>query len=85
MLEINISSFIPLVRCPDLPAPRDGSVDLSGNEVGATATYSCDAGFQLVGPKERICGENGSWSPNLEPKCREIDRGELIFMSDARD
>ena len=48
------------IVCPNLDDPLYGSVTLSGNRVGDTATYKCDAGFTLSGgDRVRTCGANG--------------------------
>ena len=50
------------MRCGNLPEPRNGDVRVSGNKVGATAMYTCDAGFRLKGDGVRECQSNGKWS-----------------------
>ena len=45
--------FIAL--CPELTAPANGNVTVTGQSVGDTATYSCDAGFVLDGNASRTC------------------------------
>ena len=54
--------------CPDLSAPANGSVSMSGIIVGSTATYSCNAGFTLVGDTVRTC-EDDMWT-GTEPNCQ---------------
>ena len=56
------------VTCPNLENPGNGTVDVSGNQPGDTAVYSCDDGFTLDGVDTRTCGENGQWSGS-EPTC----------------
>ena len=41
---------------------------LTGNEPGDTATYSCDANFELSGEQVLTCGNNGMWSAD-PPTC----------------
>ena len=36
---------------------------------GTIAEYNCDRGFELLGPARRVCGENGTWSPQGIPFC----------------
>lgn len=36
--------------------------------VGDVVLYSCDEGMQLVGPSERYCQRNETWS-GPEPQC----------------
>ncbi|XP_076388618.1 uncharacterized protein LOC100880537 isoform X2 [Megachile rotundata] len=37
--------------------------------VGAVATYSCERGFELLGPARRQCQTDGSWTPEGVPFC----------------
>lgn len=56
--------------CPDPAQPANGVVVFTGNSVGDTATYSCDAGFELVGSASATCTESSaSFEPGL-PTCR---------------
>ena len=41
-------------------------------EPGTIAEYSCDRGFELLGPARRVCGDNGTWSPQGIPFCGEL-------------
>ena len=36
---------------------------------GTIAEYTCDRGFELLGPARRVCGNNGTWSPQGIPFC----------------
>ena len=54
--------------CEDLPNIFRGSVSLSGNSVGSTATYVCVQGYELVGAEVRTCQNTGEWS-GTEPSC----------------
>lgn len=38
---------------------------------GAVATYTCERGFELLGPSRRVC-ENGTWIPEGIPFCGEF-------------
>ena len=63
--------FCPLavvVTCPNLENPGNGTVDVSGNQPGDTAVYSCNDGFTLDGEDTRTCGQDGKWSGS-EPTC----------------
>ena len=53
--------------CPDLENPDNGIVDVSGNQPGDTAVYTCNDGFTLDG-ENRTCGQDGKWSGS-EPTC----------------
>ena len=43
---------------------------------GTVASYSCDRGFELLGPPRRICQDDGNWSPQGIPFC-----GMSIFIT----
>ena len=59
--------FIAL--CLVLMSPINGTVEREGNTAGAIAAYTCDSGFELVGPSERTCQINGQWNGSA-PVCR---------------
>lgn len=44
-------------------------MSVSGNTVGAIATYSCHPGFELVGRRVRVCRNDGQYS-GVEPICK---------------
>jgi hypothetical protein len=54
--------------CLAPPAPGHGKVTAPKTTVGATATYSCDAGFTLTGTATRTCQTSGAWS-GTAPTC----------------
>ena len=35
----------------------------------STVTYTCNAGYNLIGPISRTCGSDGVWSP-AAPTCK---------------
>lgn len=39
---------------------------------GATVLYECHANFVLDGVSRRLCLDNGTWSSNDEPQCKQI-------------
>ncbi len=73
---INHSFYIllsPVVLCFDLLTLTDGGIVYSSGSannrsVNATATYSCNASFSLVGEAVRTCGSDGVWSGSA-PTC----------------
>ena len=74
LTQINTVIYLtPTVSCPRLPNPPNGSVQYNSVDVGALAEYSCDCGFKMVGPSDRVCRIDYSWSGE-EPIClkREI-------------
>jgi hypothetical protein len=54
--------------CPQLTSPANGSLTISGAGEGATATYGCAAGYDLIGEQTRTCQGDGAWS-GMEPRC----------------
>ena len=65
---VSRNTFTILALCPGLPNPANGTVTLSGRSPGNTATYSCNAGFSLMGAQTRTCGDDGMWSDS-PPVC----------------
>ena len=57
-----------IVMCPELLDPSNGAVTVSGLTVGSTASYTCDAGFELSENILRMCETGGVWSGS-EPLC----------------
>ena len=58
----------PIVRCPSLPDPTNGRVNVQGNRPGNRASYTCNSGYELVGQSTRTCQNNGQWSGDA-PTC----------------
>ena len=56
--------------CSPLSDPADGTVTVSGQTHGSTATYTCNAGYQLVGDDARTC-VHGIWTGQT-PTCLGI-------------
>ncbi|XP_021915266.1 CUB and sushi domain-containing protein 3 isoform X3 [Zootermopsis nevadensis] len=52
-------------------APAHSSVFFSDDSLGpeTVATYSCERGFELLGPARRVCGRDGVWTPEGIPFC----------------
>lgn len=65
-----ISVFSEDVTCGFPGAPAHSTVELSGSPIpGAVATYTCERGFELLGPSRRVCAPDGQWTPNGIPFC----------------
>lgn len=58
--------------CPTLPDPLNGSVMVTGRDVGNQALYACNAKFKLVGQLTRICLSSGSWSGSAAMCVRKL-------------
>ena len=61
------------LTCADPDAPDNGDVVIGGNDVGDTATYTCDTGYNRVGAEVATCteaadGESASFTPD-PPVC----------------
>ena len=59
------------IVCPNLSNPGNGQVVQAndGNVPGTVATYSCNAGYRLLGNADRPCGSTGVWSGEA-PTCQ---------------
>ncbi|XP_053397800.1 neurogenic locus notch homolog protein 1-like isoform X1 [Mercenaria mercenaria] len=69
--------------CGILNNPDNGNVDIqAGTTYGQTATYSCDAGFELNGVLQRNCQPDGTWS-TAAPTCDRLDCGTLKAPTDG--
>ena len=55
--------------CCMLSHPDNGMLTLSGTSIGDSADYSCDEGFNLVGPPALTCQSDGTWD-NPAPICQ---------------
>ena len=60
------------VDCGSLVNPIHGQVDtFSGTSFTSVATYTCNAGYNLIGSGSRDCTANGVWSQDA-PICQSI-------------
>ncbi|XP_015908191.2 uncharacterized protein [Parasteatoda tepidariorum] len=52
-------------------SPAHSSIAFNSEVIvpGTVATYTCDSGFELLGPARRICATNGTWTPIGIPFC----------------
>ena len=74
------SLLFTVVDCGILINPTNGQVShTAGTTYRQKATYSCDAGFNLVGDNIRMCQVAGVWSGNA-PTCQ----GELLISHNTR-
>lgn len=65
-----------MIDCGVLYPPVNGAVELVSTSYAANATYSCDAGFTLIGARYRLCLESGNWS-NADPFCEVVQCPDL--------
>ena len=70
------------VSCSTSPQPAHGSIAYSQPylTLGQTATYSCDDGYQLTGPRVRVCQADSTWT-GFEPSCCEYGSGIGLMLS----
>lgn len=54
---------------PGSPAHASVTFNTSQVVVGTAASYTCDNGYELLGPPRRLCQANGTWSPVGIPFC----------------
>lgn len=54
---------------PGSPAHASVTFNTSQVTVGTAASYTCDNGYELLGPPRRLCQANGTWSPVGIPFC----------------
>ena len=79
LMTFSVSGLVrSLCGYPGAPAhssvqfsPGQGGEEGQALEPGTIAEYSCDRGFELLGPARRVCGDNGTWSPQGIPFCGE--------------
>uniref|UniRef100_A0A3Q4H9T1 CUB and Sushi multiple domains 3b n=1 Tax=Neolamprologus brichardi TaxID=32507 RepID=A0A3Q4H9T1_NEOBR len=57
-----------VISCGELPSPPNGKKIGTQTTFGATAIFTCDAGFMLVGSAVRECLSSGLWS-GTETRC----------------
>lgn len=62
-------------------SPAHSSVEFSDETLGPAtiATYSCERGFELLGPSRRVC-ENGAWLPEGIPFCGKLPFSQSVVM-----
>lgn len=67
-----VSGLLALENCHFPGAPAHSNVVFSDETLGpgTVATYSCERGFELLGPSRRVC-EKGVWLPEGIPFCGE--------------
>lgn len=72
------------INCGPLPDIANGKVVIAPDtRLGSTATYSCNAGFNLVGADTRRCQASGQWSgqePSCERKSLGLDKIASIYF-----
>lgn len=69
------------VDCGTLSSPANGDVDFGQTTLRSVATYSCNAGYDLVGVESVTCQTNGMWSAGI-PECtrKQVNHVNFEFM-----
>ena len=49
--------FVSVALCPTPPDINFGTVVVTGNSIGDTATYTCDSGYELIGDAVSTCAK----------------------------
>ncbi|XP_065189526.1 complement component receptor 1-like protein [Sycon ciliatum] len=57
--------------CTMLAKPINGMVYVSGNTSGSVASFTCEAGYNLIGLPALTCTDNGLWS-SINPTCTRV-------------
>lgn len=60
------------VECPRPLKPANSEVDGFEYRFRERVKYRCRAGYQLIGPSERVCQANKTWSGD-EPRCEPVE------------
>ncbi|XP_040479627.1 fibulin-7 [Ursus maritimus] len=66
-----VGADAPPVSCPALSAPPDGRKFGSKYLVDHEVHFTCNPGFQLLGPSSVVCLPNGTWTGE-QPYCKDI-------------
>ena len=61
--------MLSVITCQTLTDPVNGDVFMTGNNIGDTATFTCDYGYRLDGPVTLTCLGDGSWDLAV-PRCQ---------------
>ncbi|XP_040572693.1 CUB and sushi domain-containing protein 3 isoform X2 [Lepeophtheirus salmonis] len=64
-----VISVASMCGFPGAPAHSTVKFNTKAVRKGTVAKYTCDRGFELLGPTRRLCGENGTWIPQGIPFC----------------
>lgn len=68
LLPCNFLLRFKVISCGDLPTPANGQKIGTQTSFGATAIFTCEPGYMLVGSTVRECLSSGLWS-GTETRC----------------
>lgn len=70
---LSLTLAVVAAACPPPGTPKNGQLTTSRNATsyatGETATYTCNKGFELLGPAKRVCQTDNTWYPDGHPFC----------------
>ena len=72
--ETVLDGLCVIKSCEDIADFHNGTVEMTGLNVGDSATFSCNHGYRLEGMRSLTCQLGGHWSPDI-PVCNYIDCG----------
>ena len=73
-----------LVGCGDPGVPVHGYKTGENYWAGQMVTFTCDTGYHLEGPTNRLCLEGGNWSDVMPTcECSYINRFTPIGINDS--
>ena len=82
------SSFFEFlaIRCSEPEEVSNGDVDRKCQTFGCRISYSCRAGYELVGRQHRYCQADGSWSPRILPACKRKTayNSDIVQQQDSK-
>lgn len=79
-----VNVFVCAVHACGYPgSPAHAIVTMSTEKIAVNtkATYTCDNGYELLGPARRTCQANGTWTPAGIPFCGEYTWSAYVPLS----
>lgn len=74
-----------LCKFPGAPAHSTVSFSNDTLTTGAIATYTCERGFELLGPARRVCESTGEWLPEGIPFCGKFQIVPFLISTNIQD
>ncbi|XP_069124707.1 MAM and LDL-receptor class A domain-containing protein 1-like isoform X2 [Argopecten irradians] len=83
--DLDITKIRKLYKCDQQECEnpgvlKDGGMSKIDPYVGSKVTYKCNDGFVLIGPSERICTDNGTWTGDT-PVCLDPTKGNYHYCN----
>ena len=72
------------ITCKPLATIPDGRVQPQScvaekSVFGSVCTYTCQAGYKLIGPYSRQCTVTGLWKPDDEAESKCIGKAAIVY------